>query len=559
MVWWALAILAVAALLRALFPLADPPWRNPIGITWHDEGVWAHNARNMALWGAWRVDEWNPMFVSPVFTGLEALAFAILGVGWWQARLVSIVAGTVSVGALAVGLRSIAARRTALAGSLLLAVNYTWVMYSRVALLEATMVALLVCAWSCRARSDSRAWGLAAAAFALAAFFTKASAAFFLVALGVDCLFVLLPAWRRGAWRPQSREETAALATLLALAAGMLLSIAVFVAPFWDEYRRYNLEIYGARRSLMTLDALIDRASWFPVIHGFFTRQYLLTAVALAGLFSVIVRLRTARTGGRLLALWLVLGALELVVHDLGNERRYVFLIPAMAGLAAIALMEVRSPLPPGAREWRRAHIALLVPGALAAAYVLAGSLTRLLFPDEISPAVRAAAIVSVAAVSIGLASWPWLLRISQRQLPVAAAWFLALLIAAGDLTLYARWASARTYHNYEASTALGQLLPSGTLVQGKLANGLALENRIRPLFIGPGFGNYEDRLARPDVGWILTYERPRLGYEGAVIGEVLEALPGWEVAARFPVSETPSGNDTAILIRKPAARPRVQ
>ena len=80
------ATLLVALALRALFPLADPPWLSTIGITWHDEGVWAHNARNKALFGQWRLDQWNPMYVSPVFTGLEYLSFSAFGVGLWQAR-----------------------------------------------------------------------------------------------------------------------------------------------------------------------------------------------------------------------------------------------------------------------------------------------------------------------------------------------------------------------------------------------------------------------------------------------------------------------------------------
>ena len=60
-------------------------------------------------------------------------------------------------------------------------------------------------------------------------------------------------------------------------------------------------------------------------------------------------------------------------------------------------------------------------------------------------------------------------------------------------------------------------MLPPGTLVHGKLANGLALENRIRPVFVGREFGNYADRKQRDDVRYILTYIVPSLGYEGSV------------------------------------------
>jgi hypothetical protein len=99
----------------------------------------------------------------------------------------------------------------------------------------------------------------------------------------------------------------------------------------------------------------------------------------------------------------------------------------------------------------------------------------------------------------------------------------------------------------------LGRVMPAGTVVQGKLANGLALENRIRPLFIGHGFGNYSTRKDRWDVRYILTYTDPEIGFEGDQIDDVLAAYPGWRIIMTFPVAETPSGHDTAALIEKRA------
>ena len=105
------------------------------------------------------------MYVSPVFTGLEYLSFSAFGVGLWQARVVSIVAGLAATFALAIGLRAMATPGVALTGALLLAVNFTWVMYSRVALLEATMVAALVASWACYAKAERNwRWGIGAAA-----------------------------------------------------------------------------------------------------------------------------------------------------------------------------------------------------------------------------------------------------------------------------------------------------------------------------------------------------------------------------------------------------------
>ena len=51
-------------------------------------------------------------------------------------------------------------RRAALAGGLLLATNYVFLMWNRVALLESTMTAFLLLAWAAWTRSERRAaWG----------------------------------------------------------------------------------------------------------------------------------------------------------------------------------------------------------------------------------------------------------------------------------------------------------------------------------------------------------------------------------------------------------------
>jgi hypothetical protein len=80
-----LTALLAGIVLRTVWLRADPPIEG-VGIVWHDEGAWVHNARNGALWDVWRTDEWNPVFIAPVFTALEYAAFEAFGVGTWQAR-----------------------------------------------------------------------------------------------------------------------------------------------------------------------------------------------------------------------------------------------------------------------------------------------------------------------------------------------------------------------------------------------------------------------------------------------------------------------------------------
>ena len=92
------------------------------------------------------------------------------------------------------------------------------------------------------------------------------------------------------------------------------------------------------RKPAYTVKALMDRASWLPIAHDFFTRMWLVMTIAALGIATVLARWRTAAAGERLLVLWVLVGLAELVVHDSGNERRYVMFIPALVGLAALVL-----------------------------------------------------------------------------------------------------------------------------------------------------------------------------------------------------------------------------
>ncbi|MDO8834503.1 MAG: glycosyltransferase family 39 protein [Vicinamibacterales bacterium] len=554
--WFGLALITlVAILLRTLFPLADPPWHAPSGIVWHDEGAWTHNARNMALFGQWATDRWNPMFLTPVFTGLEYTSFRLFGVGLWQARLVSEVLGVLSVLWLAGALRHTAGRTAGLAGAALLATHYTWVMWSRAALLEPTMVAFMVAALYAYARAHGRRvwiWGLTAGACAIVSFFAKAAAAFFLAALAAEASWSAWLAWREARaagrrWRPGG----AGTATLAGLALAGTFALIAFVVPYWEEFRFYNWQMSVTRKPSYTLAAIVDRASWFPVLHDFFTRMWVVVLLALGAIFSLGVRWRQATPVERLAVAWIALGTTELLLHDVGNERRLVFLIPPLVLLAATILARDRRLLAEEAARVTRRHAAAAVPLVLYALYVLTGSVTRLAFIYEIRPGVRTGALVAALLGAALYATWPrparWLSR-TRWSLRASAA--LLALVLAGDVAQFAQWAAGRTYANYDAMVAIGRWLPPGTLVHGKLANGLSLENRIRPVFVGRGFGNYEDRLDRDDVRYVLTYTRPYLGYEGRVIRDVLDAQP-WHVLHTFPVAESPGGHDEAALIEK--------
>lgn len=537
------AILLVALGMRALWLTADPPTTPPVGVVWHDEGAWTHNARNQALLGVWRTDAWNPIFIAPVFTALEYVSFETFGVGTWQARMVPLLSGLVAIVALMAGLAAVGGRRVAFFGGALLATNYTFVMWNRAALMESTMTAFIVVSWAAYAlassstsRRRSAAWAVLAGAAAVAAFFTKAAAAFFIAALVLEAA----TRW----WLSLQSEEphpptspSPHLPILAGLCAAALVALAVLVVPHWAEFQFYNWEMTVTRKPSYSLRDFMNRASWLPIVHGTFTRMWLVMVVAAVGVLAVVSRWRTAHPAQRLAVLWLTVGLAELVVHDSGNERRYVMFVPVIIALACIAVVQWR--VPAGSR--RTAAVAVPL------AYLVAASLLRLVWMDDVLAGDLKVTVWISAGVALlaGAGVWQFGARV-----PAGAALVMVLVTVGTDLTLYARWARTRTFFNHEASRMLADLLPPGTLVHGKLANGLSLENRIVPVFVGRGFGNYADRLERDDARYILSYTLPEPGYEGDVILDVLQHYPQRRVITEFDVQETP-GPDRAALIQK--------
>jgi hypothetical protein len=570
--------LVLGGTLRAVFPTADPPWGPAVGITWHDEGPWVHNARNKALWGTWSTDHWNPMYLTPVFTALEYAAFEVFGVGQWQVRTVPAAMGLLSILAVGFGAAALGSRRTGLAAAALLASNYLWVQWSRAALMEGPMTAFIAISWSAYALAHRRAWwGAVAGVAAVLAFFTKAAAAFYIGALGLEVLIAIGAALvaRRGSAASPAGEAglkpcptgstsaglkpcptgvplAPALWTLGGMAVAGLLFLAFFVIPYWTEFRFYNWQMSVTRKPSYGLIAFVDRASWLPIVHDFFTRMWPVTLVAIAGVFGLLLRWREATGAERLLGFSLALGIAELIVHDVGNERRLVFLIPLLVAWAAVVLTRGEGLLPARAASVTRRQGLLALPLVLYAAYVACGAIARLPFLYEVRPAVRSGALAAVIVTALLYAAWPRVMAwLAAGRLTLRGTATLVVLVVAGDLAQFAQWAVTRSYENVEASRLVGEWLPPGTLVHGKLANGLALDNRIRPVFVGRGFGNYDDRFSRDDVRYLLTYVRPYVGYEGPVIRDVLESCPGWRILRTFDVAESATGQDRAALILK--------
>lgn len=573
----AAAILLAATALRTAWLRADPP-NESVGIVWHDEGAWVHNARNAALWGTWRTDNWNPAFIAPVFTALEYGAFRTFGVGTWQARTVPVASGLLALVALMAGLHAASTRhaeRTALIGGAVLAFNFTWVAWNRAALMESTMTMFIVMAWAAYAMAARRPlWGVVAGIAAVLAFFTKAAAAFFIAAILIDAAWTIAASRVAGLRarlqvdRPSLKEERAAWLTMAGFSVAAAAAFVFFVWPHWQEFTFYNFQMTVTRKPTYDLRSFIDRASALPLDQDVFSRMWLVLLGASLGMAGVVAAWRTARPAERLLVLWVLIGLAELVVHDATNARRYVMFVPALVALAALFAGQGLRWLPDRLSSIPMRSRLLALPFLLLVLYLVIGAALRPAFvsQDWVTAGLYKVAIRLTAALAVftGIGAMVFWRKVVGRLGSIGVAPALMVLLAAvsvgGNLYQYGRWAAHHTQLNYEASVEIGELLAPGTLVQGKLANGLALENQIKPIFVGRGFGNYDDRFSREDARYILTISLPEAGRETqeGLMREILERYPSRRVIASFDVEETPELDRAVLVDKQPASAPAV-
>jgi len=253
-------VLAATALVmwaRVVALDADPDFR----LCWSsglltDEGFYTHNARNAVLLGQARTNEFNNMVLSPLVHAAQAVVFRAFGVGYPQARAISVVCSLLTLIVFFAALRRALGERVAWVGTLVLAWEHAYLMYNRMALLEtpATLfLALAFYAWV--RRGEGLAWSALAGVMTIVACSIKSLCAFFIPA-------PLLASWWSGrTHKRDARWEIAATAGGMVIAG--LLYAGVWLLPHWREYRHmsdFYLTYQILPRNVMEAYADIRRA-----------------------------------------------------------------------------------------------------------------------------------------------------------------------------------------------------------------------------------------------------------------------------------------------------------
>jgi 4-amino-4-deoxy-L-arabinose transferase-like glycosyltransferase len=371
-------LLAVLVLwLLAPFAGIDPPG----GLTasnapWTDEGFNLANARERVLSGRFATGDVDRSLTNGAYSALAAATFAVTGPSLAAGRALSMVAVAAAVLLLALGLARPLGRPAALLAAVALGGANLMLEHGRLALVEATVVALLTGAFALATRAawrPSAAAGTGVGLLVALAVSVKANA----LLPGLILLGVVLVAAVARRDRAALAMGLAGLGTLVLAGAGWLIAVAL---PNWDRFRT-ALRIWPTVHYLDSPLAVADRLGrYLADSDQALSRSLPLLLAAALGLAALVrrwPRLEPAARDALVMAglwgvgLWLAVAVGDyLPGHYIAPNRYIVPALPGLAVLAGFGLADLATLAGRG-RAWRTTAVgvalglAVAVPGVV--------------------------------------------------------------------------------------------------------------------------------------------------------------------------------------------------
>jgi 4-amino-4-deoxy-L-arabinose transferase-like glycosyltransferase len=312
---------------------SDPPvWLSWSSGIYSDEGIYASDARSLALTGHWAPGDFHSAVICPLHTVLLLGLFHLFGVSLWSARLLGVIASAVTIVLFYFALRRSADERVAALATVFLAFSPVFLFYNRMALLETPTVCLLVLAYFLRGVLDNQfACGLA---LALAVAYKP------LALLAAPAFFADIVSGKQAAlWR------------LAGLLAGLLLYAAAWQgthAAFLGQVNHYYLVHQYLPHSLSGLLHNMVRGVWSGSSDGFLPYMLHHEPVLLLLTAAGWALHRGALSEQTLLfRLWLAVPALAFLLISYAPSRYFVLVWPALCALAALAAVQAPTSILP--------------------------------------------------------------------------------------------------------------------------------------------------------------------------------------------------------------------
>ncbi len=540
------AMFALMLLIRLVNLHADPsPVKFQSEIV--DEGFWIHNARAMAVFGSWHPDDLVQAFVgAPLFTYLMFLSFKLFGVGFFSARLVSAIAGWLTLLAVYFMLKKEFPVAVAAGCAVLLGFMIEFLTYNRVAFPETLQTFFVTMVFLFWAYSDKRPWlGLLSGACLILAFMSKISA---------YCVFPSMIVLWAVLWYAGRFDLRTAAYFCLGFAASatswfffFFIPNSAYYAAFFSTHGRYIMEGGGFGPRLV-------HAVTFFYNYIFTTPSVLLMIVLLLAYSIDLVRklngspknhLRRMSMAELMCLSWIGGTSIIYAMTADTSHRRLIMLMVPIAILATVALFRSRQisksmssgPIPATAAAAMSMFALYLFLTCTGSFFTL--SVLLLLLFVYLAVKERAARISMIAFAWSTLIFLPFaagsadglsdtLLGLKGPAYPAAFLAIAAILLSflfrffikkdsrtvfaqviilliAWNLVMDGAYLLRPTFTLFNASRYIGSITKQGDIFAGGYSHLLSLENGILPLWWSPD-SRYQSDLNRENI--YLMYPR---------------------------------------------------
>lgn len=522
------AVIAAAVILRIVFLNADPPWNFTWSQALFTDGARAiEGARSKVVLGTWIPDMRSPVVLFYPLINLLAFAiFKVAGVGLFQANLAGVLPAIAAAVLAFIWMRRLDGDAAGLLALIFIAFPYTYIVYSRVPMVESLLILMLLAAFYFALR---RTGGLVISGFlvGLAAFMLKMHALHFAPVVLVYLL--IRPRQERadapGAGTPGTGADPGNRRLALGFLGGLAGAVALWVVLVYFVNPEVIAKYFKSNVLLSQkgeyAGAGIGTVIWRRVgafLHvgsghdGFFAGTPVMSVLAYLGLLSVISGLFGGKPGPkaweRLAAVWFVglLAALSLLSY---RPLRYMVLLTPSTALLATAFMLrlargnsiLSSPRSSGFvyafgawLAWGLVHIQhdlvyrILSGGAALMARPSSPGMMSL-YRFHLST-LQHLLIFGGLALGICLIFRGQVLR-GNLKLPKRWTRYVLAIVLIGFMLVntvnFAHYASTRRYSILDGSRSLRRVLSDGVFMVGDCSTTLSLESGFRSL---PAYGD---------------------------------------------------------------------
>ncbi len=514
-------IFAVLISMRAVHLVADSPKNlSKSGGIFGDEGWEAHNARNKVLFGNWKYDDYMLMYVSPIINYALYLSFRVMGVGLRQTRYVALFFSLLTLLFFYLAIKDEFGRGRAAFCTLILGVNYIFIMYNRLSIMETEAVFFIVLSMFLFQKGlRDRFFLFLCGVSGFVAFISKSIAIFALITPILVLLWYLI---REFVERKEEEGERVFPLnplvilraifhpSMLSLLAGMLVTFLIWYYPFFSKHVAEIAPYTAYTKGLLfpySFRKLVSNIASHPLIEYFYKSPITLFATFIACFSIIYLLLKDWRNTNPLIFFafwWLIIGGLSYSAFSYRPLRYYILLTPPLCFLGASALL--------GIRDFKAKEKLKMTPLFFIIFFILLFIilipparilLLRLSSPvisteaEEFSLALKAS-LLSLAftlfVVLVILALRGKVFALSTRR-PRFFYYLFILLVTVAlviNASQYLLWAAFPQYKIYTISKDLGEELDNA-VIAGSWSMVISLENEHHALPIWMNHSNYKD------------------------------------------------------------------